>query len=187
MSVRQQLLFASLILSLLVFAGCSADDAAAPGASSPIQSDSATGSTKGGSCKAYVAAVQQTCLDSVTRGLAMPCDNEIVALGIVQGQAAGKLFDVGSATENVGVAEAACASFLEKLQKKRQSKDAGMHAKADTGPTCTAFATNFESTCLRDLGQQPLPDKCRSATRILKGLASLPAEEVCASAEREMD
>ena len=185
--MRQHLLFASLILSLFVIAGCSADDAAAPGASSSTPSDSATGSAKGDSCKAYVAAVQQVCRDSITRGLDVPCDNELMTLGMVQGQAAGKLFDVGSATENAGVAEAACASFLEKLQKKRQSKDAGMHAGSDTGPTCAAFAANFETTCLRDLGQQPLPDKCRMATRMLKGLASQPAEDRCASAESQME
>ena len=186
-SVRQHVLFASLILSLFVFAGCSADDAAAPGASKSTQSDSAKGSKDGDSCKAYVAAVQQVCLDSITRGLDVSCDNEMMMLGMVQEQAAGTLFDVGSASENADVAEAACASFLEKLQEKRQSKDAGMHAGNDIGPVCTAFLENFETTCLRDLGQQPFPSQCRMATRMLSGLSSQPAEKRCDSAQGQLD
>ncbi len=184
--MRRHLVFSSLILSLFVFAGCSADDAAAPVTSTLPQTDTATDSIDGGNCKAYVAAVRQLCLDSITRDLDMSCTNQLIALDVVQGQVAGTLFDVGSDAKNAQVAESACASFLKSLQKKRQSKDAGMHAESDAGPKCKALAENFDATCLRDLGQQPLSDKCGNVARMLSGVARLPAEDRCAMAEYQL-
>lgn len=185
--MRKHLLFASLIVSLFVLGGCSADDTTARGAHDSAKAGIAAGSKDGGNCKAYVAAVRQVCLDSITRRLDVSCDHQLMALEMVQEQFAGTLFDVGSDTKNAEVAEAACDSYLGSLQKKRKSKDAGMQAGSDTGPNCAAFAGKFEVTCLRDLGQQPLPDKCRSATRMLSGAARLSAEDLCAMAERQME
>ena len=116
----------------------------------------------------------------------MACDSELIAVDMAQTQAAGTLFDVGSGSDNAKVAESACASYLKSLQKKRQRKDAGMHAERGAGPTCNALAEKFDTACLRDLGQQPIPDTCRSATRMLKALTSQPAEDRCAQAERQL-
>lgn len=184
--MRRHLSFPSLILSLLVFAGCSADDAVAPVASTSPQTNLATDSIEGGNCRAYVAAVRQVCLDSITRDLDMSCTNQLIALDVVQGQAAGTLFDVGSDAKNAKVAESVCASYLKSLKKKRQSKDAAMHAESDAGPKCKALAESFDATCLGDLGQQPLSDKCSNVARMLSGGARLPAEDRCAMAEYQL-
>ena len=184
--MKQHLVFASLIVSLLVLSGCSDGIAAAPAAGNPSPAAIAINSSGGANCKAYVAAVRTVCLDSVTRGLDVSCDSQLVAVDMVQTQAAGTLFDVGSGSANAKVAESACASFLKSLQRKRQRKDAGMHAESGAGPKCNALAEKLDSTCLRDLGKQPIPDKCRSATRMLNALSSQPAENRCAMAEQQL-
>lgn len=184
--MRPHLAFAGLLLSLFIFSGCSADDAAAPAPGTSPPAKTAIQSSGGDSCKAYVAAVRNVCLDGITRDLGMPCNNQMIAVEIVQSQAAGTLFDVGSGSTNAKVVESVCASYLKSLQKKRQSKDASMAAKGSAGPKCTAFAENFDTKCLATLGQQPLPDTCKSATRMLVAGARLPAEDRCAMAEQQM-
>lgn len=188
--MRQHLISASLVLSLFVFAGCSAGDGtgvtAAPAAGDAPQAGAAADNNGGGNCKAYMAEVRNVCLDSITRGLDMSCDSQFIAVEMVQTQAAGALFDVGSDTSNAEVAESVCASYLKSLQKKRQRKDADMHADSGAWPTCTALAEKFDTACLRELGHQPIPDKCRSATRMLNALKSQPAEDRCAQADNQM-
>lgn len=186
--MRLYFFFASLILSLFVFAGCSAGDGdgIAPAVSNSAQAGTATDSNRGGNCKAYMAEVRKVCLDSITRGLDMSCDSQLIAVDMVQTQAAGALFDAGSETSNAKVAESVCASYLKSLQKKRQRKDTGMHAENGAGPTCNALAEKLDTTCLRNLGQQPIPDNCRSATRMFNALTSQPAEDRCAQAENQL-
>ncbi len=185
--MRRHLVFASLILSLFVFAGCSADDAGAPIASNSAPVNTPAVSKDGGECKAYVAAVRQVCLDSIARGLDMSCSSQFMMLDMVQDQAAGTLFDVGSDAKNAEVAESLCASYLESLQKKRQSKDASMHAESDAGPNCTALAESFDTACLRNLGQEPLAANCESAARTLSATAGrAPAEDICEMVQHQM-
>ncbi len=185
--VKKQVISTSMVLALFLLAGCSAGDAIAPETSASAPSDAVPGVSAGGNCTAYVDAVKRVCLDGVTRGLDVSCDNEIMRVGGVQDMAAGTLFDVGSGAQNAGVAEAACAQFLTSLQEKRQSKDAGMRVGNDIGPKCAAFVENFETTCLRDLGGQPFPDNCRMATRMLRGAAIIPPEDLCESAGSELE
>lgn len=173
----------AILVATLALAGCGnpGKPAATDGSSPPAAT--ATGTT-GGQCNAYVAAIRDVCLDSITRKLDMSCNSELIALGVAQDQAAGNLFDVGSEKANAKVVESVCGKYLGSLQDKRKDKDAAMTAKDSAGPMCTTLATQFDAKCMANLGQEALSDQCRNAGRMLSAIRSLPAEDGCKSVHR---
>ena len=169
----------AILVATLALAGCgNSRQPAAAGNDSP-QRATATSAT-GGQCNAYVAAIRNVCLDSITRKLDMSCNSQLIALGVAQDQAAGNLFDVGSEKANAKVVEAVCGKYLGSLQKKRKEKDADMAAKDSAGPMCTALATDFDAKCMANLGQEKLSDQCGNAASMMSAVRrSLPGEEGC--------
>ena len=179
----------SLLVLLVAAAGCSGDNATPPSTegntalSGAIRSpDSSTG----GSCDAYVAAVRNVCMDSITRRLDVSCNNQLSSIDIVRQQAAGDLFQVGDEKANARVVESVCERYLEMLQDKRASKDATMDPKGSTGPKCTALAEQFGSMCMAGLGKDPLSDGCRNAARMLGIGAAMDTERRCALAQDQL-
>lgn len=171
----------SILVGSLALAGCgNSGNSAATDSDSP-QAVTA-GEASGGQCKAYIAAIRKVCVDSITRGLDMSCNNQLIGLDVVQGQAAGNLFDVGSDEANAKVVENVCGRYLESLRDDRKEEDAAMRPKGSAGPKCTALAAHFDSTCLARLGQEPLPTQCKSATRMMtmtKSMHSTSIEDRC--------
>lgn len=174
----------AIFVATLALAGCGNSGQPAAADNNSPQAATATSAT-GGQCSAYVAAIRNVCLDSITRNLDMSCNSQLIALGVAQDQAAGNLFDVGSEEANAKVVESVCGKYLESLQKKRKEKDAAMTAKDSAGPSCTTLATNFDAKCMANLGKGTLSDQCGNAASMMSAVRrSLPGEEGCKAVDQ---
>lgn len=167
-----------IFVASLALAGCGNSGSPAATDRDASQAAAAIHAT-GGQCDAYIAEIRNVCLDNITRNLDLSCNNQLIAMAVIQDQAAGNLFDVGSDEANAKVVESICSQYLGSLRDKRKKKDAAMMAKGGAGPTCTALAAHFDTTCMARLGQEPLPDQCRNASVMMTALRSVPMEERC--------
>lgn len=167
-----------ILAAALVLAGCGNSGSPAATDGDASQATAASRAT-GGQCDAYIAEIRNACLDNITRNLDLSCNNQLIAMAVIQDQAAGNLFDVGSDDANAKVVESICSQYLGSLRDKRKKKDAAMMPKGSAGPTCTALAAQFDTTCMAKLGQELLPDQCRNASVMMTALRSMPMEERC--------
>ena len=174
--------FTGIFVTAFTLAGCG--NSGTPAADDDASQAVTATATTGGQCDVYVAEIRNVCLDNITRNLDLSCNNQLIAMAVIQDQAAGNLFDVGSEDANAKVVESICGQYLGSLRDKRKKRDAAMMPKGSAGPTCNALAAQFDTTCMAKLGQEPLPDQCRNASVMMTALRSMPMEERCGAVHK---
>lgn len=152
-----------------------------------IAACSAADDAKQANCDTLVTETRATCMDMIRRGLDVSCNKYLIAIDTAMGQASGSLFDIGD--DNESTVHSFCSIYVGKLREDRNEHADSMQAKGQTAPECTALADRFDTSCMANLGKEPLPGKCTNVARtfaISSASSRLPGGQMCSLAGMQL-
>lgn len=152
----------------------------------PVTACSAADNAEKANCDTLISETSAACTDMISRGLDVSCNTYLGAVKTAMKQAGGDLFDVGEANQKT--ANSFCAIYVEKLRKDREESDGSMLSKDESDAQCVALAERFDTSCMTNLGKEPLPGKCKSVARtfVMGTTKQMSQEQVCTIAGMQL-